>query len=94
MREIHHLVVDIDRELLASHSIESGTSMASPYVAGAYALLFHMTKALPASDTRRRFINSAIPGHFFNHTKPAPVAKQGSGLINVKNAVTAKVKKI
>ncbi|KAK3811216.1 MAG: peptidase S8/S53 domain-containing protein [Benniella sp.] len=75
---------------LGSYFVESGTSMAAPYVAGAYALLFQMTGALPASDTRRRFINSAIPGMFFNRTKPAPVAKQGSGLINVKNAVTAK----
>jgi hypothetical protein len=67
--------------------------MAAPYVAGAYALLFNMTGGiLPASDTRRRFINSAVPGYFFNHTKPAPVSKQGSGLINVQNALTSTVR--
>ncbi|KAK3811217.1 MAG: peptidase S8/S53 domain-containing protein [Benniella sp.] len=75
---------------MGSYHVESGTSMSSPYVAGAYALLFQMTKPLPASDIRQRFINSAIPGMFFNHTKPAPVAKQGSGLINVKNTFAAK----
>jgi hypothetical protein len=66
--------------------------MASPYIAGAYALLFNMTGgALPGQDARSRFINGAVPVHFFNHTKPAPVAKQGSGMINVKNTITAKV---
>ncbi|KAF9347945.1 hypothetical protein BGX34_002792, partial [Mortierella sp. NVP85] len=90
-REIHHLAVDIDYDLLVSQPIESGTSMAAPYVAGSYALLFNMVGgALPGQDARSRFINGAVPGIFFNHTKPAPVAKQGSGLINVKNTLTSK----
>ncbi|KAF9353893.1 hypothetical protein BGX34_011306 [Mortierella sp. NVP85] len=76
---------------MGSYQVESGTSMASPYIAGAYALLFNMTGgALPGQDARSRFINGAVPSHFFNHTKPAPVAKQGSGMINVKNTITAK----
>jgi len=83
--------VDVDHELLIFRSIASGTSMASPYVAGAYALLFDKSGKLPAQDVRQRFLNAAVPGHFFNHTKPAPVAKQGGGLINVKNAITSKV---
>ncbi|KAK3811256.1 MAG: hypothetical protein J3Q66DRAFT_414858 [Benniella sp.] len=33
-------------------------------------------------------VNTAIPGHFPNHSKAAPVAKQGGGLINVKNAIS------
>jgi len=67
--------------------------MSSPYVAGAFALLFNMTGgALPGQDARRRFINTAVPGSFFNSTKPAPVAKQGSGLINVKDALTSTVR--
>ncbi|KAK3811221.1 MAG: peptidase S8/S53 domain-containing protein [Benniella sp.] len=70
--------------------VASGTSMASPYVAGAYALLFNKTGGpLSALDVRRRFINSAVPGNFVNRTMPAPVAKQGGGLINVKNTLAS-----
>ncbi|KAK3811220.1 MAG: peptidase S8/S53 domain-containing protein [Benniella sp.] len=70
--------------------LQSGTSMSSPYVAGAYALMFNKAGGPPsASDIRRRFINTAVPGNFFNHAKLAPVAKQGGGLINVKDALTS-----
>jgi subtilisin family serine protease len=87
------LNASVDHILLFLHSIVSGTSMSSPYVAGAFALLFNMTGgALPGQDARRRFINTAVPGSFFNSTKPAPVAKQGSGLINVKDALTSTVR--
>ncbi|KAK3811218.1 MAG: peptidase S8/S53 domain-containing protein [Benniella sp.] len=82
-------MLSIYPQKMGSYYMLSGTSMSSPYVAGAFALLFNMTGgALPGQDARRRFINTAIPGSFSNRTKPAPVAKQGSGLINVKDALT------
>lgn len=37
-------------------------------------------------------MNTAIPGRFLNHTKLAPVAKQGSGLVNITNAINVKVR--
>ncbi|KAI1318450.1 hypothetical protein EDD11_006534 [Mortierella claussenii] len=74
---------------LGSYAIESGTSMSSPYVAGAHALVFSAhKKVLRGQDARQILMNTAVPGRFFNHTDLAPVAKQGSGLVNVKNAIT------
>ncbi|KAF8940137.1 peptidase S8/S53 domain-containing protein [Dissophora ornata] len=75
---------------MGSYAIESGTSMSSPYVAGAHALVFSAhKKVLRGQDARQILMNTAVPGRFFNHTNLAPVAKQGSGLVNVKNAITA-----
>jgi hypothetical protein len=69
--------------------------MATPYIAGAHALLFEArNKTLRGQDARQIFMNTAIPGSFFNDTEIAPVAKQGSGLINIKNAIAAKVSTI
>ncbi|KAI8345639.1 peptidase S8/S53 domain-containing protein [Mortierella sp. GBAus27b] len=76
---------------MGSYAILSGTSMATPYVAGAHALLFEAHgKILRGQDVRQILMNTATPGRFFNHSEIAPVAKQGSGLINVKNAISAK----
>ncbi|KAF9362243.1 hypothetical protein BGX34_006544 [Mortierella sp. NVP85] len=76
---------------MGGYTVMSGTSMATPYIAGAHALLFEAhKKVLRGQDARQILMNTAIPGSFFNDTELAPVAKQGSGLINIKNAIAAK----
>lgn len=67
--------------------------MSSPYVAGAHALLFQARKkVLRGQDARQILMNTAVPGRYFDHAELAPVPKQGSGLINVKNAISVKVR--
>jgi hypothetical protein len=67
--------------------------MATPYIAGAHALLINANNNNPVrpEDARQKLMNTAIPGRLFEHMGLAPVAKQGSGLVNVKNAIGIKV---
>ncbi|KAF9107976.1 hypothetical protein BGX27_008527 [Mortierella sp. AM989] len=73
---------------MGSYAVLSGTSMSSPYVAGSHAILYSAHKrVLRGQDARQILMNTATPGRFFEHSTLAPVAKQGAGLINVKNAI-------
>ncbi|KAF9204559.1 hypothetical protein CPC16_007136 [Podila verticillata] len=71
-----------------SYAILSGTSMATPYTTGSQALLYNAHKRIiKAVDARRILKATATPGKNFKGKSPASVAKQGAGLINIKNAV-------
>ncbi|KAF9406409.1 hypothetical protein BGZ94_003134, partial [Podila epigama] len=76
---------------MGTYAILSGTSMATPYAAGAHALLYNAQKKIVRPlDARRIFKATATPGKFFKHEAIASVAKQGAGLINIKNAIALK----
>ncbi|MGH3103486.1 MAG: S8 family serine peptidase [Gaiellaceae bacterium] len=71
------------------HASLSGTSMSSPYVAGAAALLLEARPAVPAGLVRTLLQNSADP-----KAKTAPagvdnVHRQGAGLLDVDDSILA-----
>ncbi|KAG0262538.1 hypothetical protein DFQ27_002281 [Actinomortierella ambigua] len=71
-----------------SYGIKSGTSMASPYVAGAHALWISAKKSKPSgTDLRRTFKNTADHLRLPGRETFASVAKQGAGMVNVLNAI-------
>ncbi|KAI1315512.1 hypothetical protein EDD11_000693 [Mortierella claussenii] len=70
------------------YAVLSGTSMATPYIAGSHALYMQAKKAKPHGDAIRQvFKNTAT---IFKSAKTKTVTsavKQGAGLVNVLNAV-------
>ncbi|KAF9182447.1 hypothetical protein BGZ51_000691 [Haplosporangium sp. Z 767] len=73
----------------SGYAVLSGTSMATPYVAGAHALYMQAKKSKPNGDVIRQVLkNTATMSTNTGSKSMASVAKQGAGLINVLNAIT------
>jgi subtilisin family serine protease len=77
---------------LGGHAILSGTSMSSPHVAGAVALLLQARPGLNAEDVRGILQNTAAPKVWFGN--PAlgfldNVHRQGAGMLQIVDAVQA-----
>ncbi|GAA4893313.1 hypothetical protein GCM10025789_08090 [Tessaracoccus lubricantis] len=76
---------------MGGHAVMSGTSMASPHVAGAAALLLQDDPSLTADQIRTRLQNTATPAvfSFMPETGVLDAAhRQGAGLIHVDKAIT------
>ncbi|KAI9234809.1 MAG: peptidase S8/S53 domain-containing protein, partial [Podila humilis] len=70
------------------YTVLSGTSMASPYIAGAHALYMQAKNAKSHGDEIRRvFKNTATISSNHGSKTKASAAKQGAGLINVLSAI-------
>lgn len=70
------------------YTVLSGTSMASPYIAGAHALYMQAKNAKPHGDEIRKvFKNTATISSNHGSKTKASAAKQGAGLINVLSAI-------
>ncbi|OLL24968.1 Minor extracellular protease vpr, partial [Neolecta irregularis DAH-3] len=78
---------------LGGYGIFSGTSMASPYIAGVAALLQSVHGVLNPSELKDILITTAIPAKFYDGVTlppsplPAPVIQQGGGLVEAYNAL-------
>jgi minor extracellular serine protease Vpr len=77
---------------MGSYATLSGTSMASPYVAGAAALLLQAKKGTRAKDVKAMLQNSAKPKNWWGN--PAlgyldNVHRQGAGLLDIEGTVEA-----
>jgi len=77
---------------LGSYATISGTSMASPHVAGTAALLRKAHPKLKASEVRDILQNSALPRDFYlapGFGYLEPVSHQGAGLVRIDRAIAA-----
>ncbi len=86
----------LDKEDGSGYAVLSGTSMASPHVAGAVALLLQAYPNTQAKDMRGILMNSASLRWYFNAGKlltglPDYVQRQGAGMVNIVNAYTSTV---
>lgn len=82
------------------HGNMSGTSMASPFIAGAAALVLQEDGSLSPAKVAQKLYNTAVPVTTATETKasgaslstrPEAVFRQGSGLVNVAGALSAGV---
>lgn len=67
----------------------SGTSMASPHVAGAVALLLQARPGTRAGDVRDILQNSADPKNRFGQTYLDATHRQGAGMLDIMGAIEA-----
>ncbi len=77
---------------LGGYANLSGTSMASPHVAGAVALLLEAHPKTPSQAVRDVLQNSAVPKQYATSPYLDNVHRQGAGLLRIDSAVTATTK--
>jgi minor extracellular serine protease Vpr len=74
---------------LGSYANVSGTSMASPHVAGAVALLLQAHPGTKAGDVRDILQNSADPKNRLGQTHLDATHRQGAGMLDIMGAINA-----
>ncbi|KAF9432512.1 hypothetical protein BGZ76_010690 [Entomortierella beljakovae] len=74
-----------------SFATMSGTSMATPYVAGSAALLLEAQPTIERSEVLGRLQLYSKPGLYKNSPVPNTVARQGAGMINIWDSIQGKL---
>ncbi|KAJ3118098.1 hypothetical protein HDU96_003866 [Phlyctochytrium bullatum] len=74
----------------SNYAVYSGTSMATPYVAGAIALYLESKGKTPFRELRTVLQNTAKPAKIFQSPLVDSVVRQGAGLINIYDALSTK----
>ena len=74
---------------LGGYDIFSGTSMASPHVAGAAALLLEAHPDLSPADVKTVLQNSADPAPLLGFTNRDAVHRQGAGMLDIDDSIAA-----
>ena len=74
---------------LGSYATISGTSMSSPHVAGAVALLLEAHPSTSQQAVRSILQNSADPANRVGQTHLDAVHRQGAGMLDIDDAITA-----
>jgi subtilisin family serine protease len=77
---------------LGGYGVNSGTSMSSPHVAGAVALLLEAHPDLSSQDVRGVLQNSADPKNWWSNPGlgfPDNVHRQGAGMLDIDDAILA-----
>jgi minor extracellular serine protease Vpr len=73
------------------YNVISGTSMASPHVAGAAADYLQAHPSATPAQVAAAFQNTSVPFLGINSTRADSTARQGAGLVHVDKAITAPV---
>ncbi|KAF2009282.1 hypothetical protein BU24DRAFT_468257 [Aaosphaeria arxii CBS 175.79] len=76
---------------LGRYAVISGTSMATPLIAGIIALILQARPSITASEVRSLLTTTSKPLHYLNESGPnndlAPVVQQGGGIAQAYDAV-------
>ncbi|KAJ3332200.1 hypothetical protein HDU76_000973 [Blyttiomyces sp. JEL0837] len=79
-----------DAGLPYAYAVYSGTSMATPYVAGCIALLLQSNPSLTFPQVRATLQNYAKPAPIFGSSLVDSVARQGAGLVQIYDSIISK----
>jgi hypothetical protein len=74
---------------LGGYATFSGTSMASPHVAGAAALFLETHRGSSPADVQTALQNSADPAPLFGFSNRDAVHRQGAGMLDIDDAIAA-----